>query len=117
MPKTWLLFLAVFVIAKVGFSGSLIFYDSMMVDVTTDERMDKVSSHGYAWKFWMMATFVGVFQGAIRALSRSYYAKIIPKEKSSEYFGIFMFVIGFIFFQIQRSTEVYCHFTDVLQRE
>ena len=42
-----------------------------------------------AWKFWMMATFVGVFQGAIQALSRSYYARIIPKEKSSEYFGIF----------------------------
>ena len=42
-----------------------------------------------AWKFWMMATFVGVFQGAIQALSRSYYAKIIPKNKSSEYFGIF----------------------------
>jgi UMF1 family MFS transporter len=37
----------------------------------------------------MMATFVGVFQGAIQALSRSYYARIIPKEKSSEYFGIF----------------------------
>ena len=42
-----------------------------------------------AWKFWMMATFVGVFQGAIQALSRSYFAKIIPKEKSTEYFGIF----------------------------
>lgn len=42
-----------------------------------------------AWKFWMMATFVGVFQGAIQALSRSYYAKIIPKEKASEYFGVF----------------------------
>ena len=92
-----------------------------------------------AWKFWMMATFVGVFQGAIQALSRSYYAKIIPKEKSSEYFGIFdifgkgasfmgtmlmgistqifdtskagvvviaaMFVVGFVFFQVQRRTE------------
>ena len=33
-----------------------------------------------AWKFWRMATFVGVFQGAIQALSRSYYAKIIPKR-------------------------------------
>lgn len=308
-PKTWLLFLIIFVIAKVGFSGSLIFYDSMMVDITTDDRMDEVSSHGYAWgyigscvpfvislllvlggdkigistsaamtiafllnaawwglvtipllknyeqkyyvenngsmvkesfkrlgrsvaelknnkkaaifllafffyidgvytiiematsygkdvgisdanlllallltqivafpcailfgkltqkfetgklisvcivayfvvavyalqldtawKFWMLATFVGVFQGAIQALSRSYYAKIIPKEKASEYFGIFdifgkgasfmgtmlmgistqlfdtsragvvaiaaMFVIGFIFFQLQRN--------------
>ncbi len=261
VPKSWLLFLTIFVIAKVGFSGSLIFYDSMLVDVTSDERMDEVSSQGYAWgyigscvpfvislglvlgsdkigisgtlamvlafginaawwlgvtipllknyeqkyyveagnegvreafgrlvhvlaetkenkkvllfliafffyidgvytiiematsygkdvgisdtslllallltqvvafpcaivfgklanrfaghqlisvcivayfavavyaiwldrawEFWMMATFVGVFQGAIQALSRSYFAKIIPKEKSSEYFGIF----------------------------
>lgn len=260
VPAAWLIFLVIFVLAKVGFTGSLIFYDSMLVDVTTDERMDEVSSHGYAWgyigscvpfiaslvlilqadrigisgtaamgiaflinaawwglvtipllknykqnyyveakangkevlsrlshifaelrqdkkvlrfliafffyidgvytiiematsygkdvgisdtnlllallltqivafpcsivfgkltrkyetdklilvciaayfgvavyalqldtawKFWMMATFVGVFQGAIQALSRSYYAKIIPKEKSSEYFGIF----------------------------
>lgn len=261
IPKSWILFLAIFVIAKVGFSGSLIFYDSMLVDVTTDERMDEVSSQGFAWgyigscvpfiislvlvlgsnvigisgamamilafginavwwlgvtipllknyeqkyyvdieqesvkevfgrlahvlteikenkkvrlflvafffyidgvytiiematsygkdvgisdtnllvallltqivafpcaiifgklakrfqtgklisvcivayfavavyaiwldrawKFWMMATFVGVFQGAIQALSRSYFVKIIPKEKASEYFGIF----------------------------
>ena len=261
LPKTWILFLAVFVVAKVGFSGSLIFYDSMLTDITTDERMDEVSSHGFAWgyigscipflmslglifnaetigisgtaatmiafvlnavwwglmtlpllknyrqnyyvdqtgirtkeifhrladvmleirknrkvllflvafffymdgvytiiemassygkdvgigdsslllaflmtqivafpcailfgkltrkfepkvlisicigayfvvavyalqldsawKFWLLATVVGVFQGAIQALSRSYFAKIIPKEKSSEYFGIF----------------------------
>ena len=51
IPKTWLALLVVFVIAKVGFSGSLIFYDSMLVDVTTDERMDEVSSHGYAWGY------------------------------------------------------------------
>lgn len=261
VPRTWLFFLGIFVVAKVGLSGSLIFYDSMLVDVTTDERMDEISSRGYAWgyigscvpfigslvlvncsgqlgisgtvammlafcinaawwglvtipllknykqiyyvenkegnirgafgrlghifgelkkdkkvlhfllafffyidgvytiieiatsygkdvgisdtsllmallltqlvafpcailfgkltkrfearrliavcivayffvavyalwldsawKFWMLATFVGVFQGAIQALSRSYFAKIIPKEKSSEYFGIF----------------------------
>lgn len=268
IPKAWLTFLVLFVLAKVGFSGSLIFYDAMLVDVTTEERMDEVSSHGFAWgyigscvpfvislvfvlesdkigisgslamtiaflvnalwwglvtipllkhyeqkfyvenpktekeslakklgeagarlfgvfgelkenkkvllflgsfffyidgvytiiematsygkdvgindtslllallltqivafpcailfgkltqkfetsrlimvciiayfvvavyaiqldaawKFWMMATFVGVFQGAIQALSRSYYAKIVPKEKSTEYFGIF----------------------------
>ena len=51
IPRTWILFLAIFVIAKVGFSGSLIFYDSMLVDVTTDERMDEVSSQGYAWGY------------------------------------------------------------------
>ncbi|MDF2678034.1 MAG: transporter [Bacillota bacterium] len=51
LPLSWLLFLLVFIIAKVGVSGSLIFYDSMLSDVTTDERMDFISSLGYAWGY------------------------------------------------------------------
>ncbi|TQQ84962.1 MFS transporter [Peptacetobacter hominis] len=51
VPTSWIVFLAVFVIAKVGYSTSLIFYDSMLTDVTTSERMDMVSSHGYAWGY------------------------------------------------------------------
>lgn len=47
----WLMFLLIYIIAKVGFSGSLIFYDSMLGDVTTEERMDNVSSQGYAWGY------------------------------------------------------------------
>lgn len=50
-PKSWIVFLVVFVIAKVGFSASLIFYDSMLVDITDEKRMDMVSSHGYAWGY------------------------------------------------------------------
>lgn len=38
--------------------------------------------------FWILAVCVGLFQGGIQALSRSYFAKIIPAEKSGEYFGI-----------------------------
>ena len=34
--------------ALVGFSGTNIFYDAFLVDVTTKERMDKVSSAGFA---------------------------------------------------------------------
>ena len=49
--KQWLFFLIVFIIAKIGFSGSLIFYDSMLSDVTTPERVDHVSSQGYAWGY------------------------------------------------------------------
>ena len=48
LAKTWLPFLLIFVFAKVGFSGSLVFYDSMLSDVTTPDRMDVVSSRGYA---------------------------------------------------------------------
>ena len=49
--KHWFLFLVVFVIAKVGYSSSLIFYDSMLADVTEEERMDQVSSQGFAWGY------------------------------------------------------------------
>lgn len=48
---SWLLFLIIFIITKIGFNGSLVFYDSMLTDVTTDDRMDEVSSHGYAWGY------------------------------------------------------------------
>ena len=51
VPKTWLLFLAVFVVAKVGLNSSFIFYDAMLNDVTTDERMDLVSAQGYDWVY------------------------------------------------------------------
>ena len=228
-PTSWVIFLAVFVIAKVGYNASLIFYDSMLVDITSTDRMDEVSSQGYAWgyigscipfilslvlvlmyekigitmhmamtgafilnavwwavvtipllrnyrqknyvavpshsvknsfkrlgqtfmdvhkekkifwyllaffffidgvytiiemataygsalgldstglllallvtqivafpcaldkqwEFWTLAVLVGMFQGAIQALARSYFAKIIPAEKSGEYFGIY----------------------------
>ena len=49
--RHWLLFLVIFVIAKCGFSASLIFYDAMLSDVTSPERMDEVSSKGFAWGY------------------------------------------------------------------
>lgn len=49
--KHWMVFLVIFVIAKVGYSSSLIFYDSMLADVTDEKRMDQVSSQGYAWGY------------------------------------------------------------------
>lgn len=51
LPTSWIIFLAVFVIAKVGYNSSLIFYDAMLVDVTTSERLDTVSSNGFAWGY------------------------------------------------------------------
>ena len=51
LPGTWLAFLVIFIIAKVGLNASLVFYDAMLADVTTDERMDLVSARGYAWGY------------------------------------------------------------------
>ncbi len=39
--------------------------------------------------FWIMAAMVGMVQGGIQALSRSYFGKMIPANKSNEYFGFF----------------------------
>ncbi len=49
--RQWLPFLMIFVLAKIGYSGSLVYYDSMLSDVTTPERMDDLSSCGYAWGY------------------------------------------------------------------
>ena len=47
----WLFFLGIFVLAKVGFHSSIVFYDSMLPEVTTDDRMDNISSMGYAYGY------------------------------------------------------------------
>ena len=47
----WLAFLAVFVVARVGYSSSLVFYDSMLPEITDEKRMDRVSSMGYAFGY------------------------------------------------------------------
>ena len=49
--QSWVWFLGCFIIAKIGYSASLVFYDSMLTDVTTPERMDKVSAVGYAFGY------------------------------------------------------------------
>ena len=41
------------------------------------------------WHLYTLATLVGLFQGGIQALSRSLYTRIIPKEKSAEFFGFY----------------------------
>ena len=191
LPVSWLIFLVVCILATVGLNGSLTFYDSTLVDITSNERMDRVSSLGFAWgyigstipfiacialifggpslfgwstvactrasfvitalwwvafaiplltsykqvhyratagqtgeairgtfaelgstfrairknkplwmfmiafflrsatEFWILAILVGLFQGGIQALSRSYYGKIIPKNRANEYYGFY----------------------------
>ena len=48
---SWISFLVIFVFAKVCYSSSLVFYDAMLPETTTDDRMDNVSSQGYAFGY------------------------------------------------------------------
>lgn len=41
------------------------------------------------WQFWILAAAVGLLQGGVQAISRSFYSVLIPQEHASEYFGFF----------------------------
>ena len=48
---SWLSFAVIFVVAKVGYNSANVFYDAMLPEITTEERMDDVSSRGYAYGY------------------------------------------------------------------
>ncbi len=41
------------------------------------------------WHFYALAIMIGLFQGGIQALSRSYYTRLIPTEFAAEFFGFY----------------------------
>ena len=51
LAKGWLAFLTIFIVGKVGFNSSLVFYDAMLPEITTEDRIDNVSTQGYAWGY------------------------------------------------------------------
>jgi UMF1 family MFS transporter len=46
-------------------------------------------------EFYILAAVVGTVQGGVQALSRSYFAHLIPRERSGEYFGFYNMLAKF----------------------
>ena len=46
----------------------------------------------YAWEFYVLAGLVGLVQGGVQLLSRSFFARIIPPAQSAEFFGFYNMV-------------------------
>lgn len=44
------------------------------------------------WQFYAMAVLIGLVQGGVQSLSRSYYGRLIPHDKPGEFFGLFNMV-------------------------
>ncbi|WHY88429.1 MFS transporter [Neobacillus novalis] len=47
----WLILLICYMLTVIGFGGTNIFYDAFLVDVTTEDRMNQISSKGYAYGY------------------------------------------------------------------
>jgi UMF1 family MFS transporter len=42
-----------------------------------------------AWQFYALAAMIGLVQGGVQLLSRSYYARLVPADRAGEFFGFY----------------------------
>ena len=70
IPQTALPFLIIYVVSSIMLNGSMVFYDAFLVDATTEDRYDMVSSSGYAWGYIVHPVHPELGRGSGRRVHR-----------------------------------------------
>ena len=72
---------------KFGYKESLTFAIIVYIGVVLfSSQMDT------AQEFFIVAGIIGLVQGGVQAISRSYFSNLIPQEKAAEFFGFYNFI-------------------------
>lgn len=90
---------ALLIVQFVAFGGSLLYgllakkigaKESLFVGIAAYAVITLIGFFmNQVWHFYALAVAVGLFQGGIQAISRSLYSRIIPANKSAEFYGFF----------------------------
>jgi len=96
------LILALLIVQFVGFPATLLFAKLASIWETKKALYLAIFSYIFItlgaslmqeeYQFYILAVAIAMVQGGIQALSRSYYARMIPAEQAGEFFGFFNFL-------------------------
>ncbi len=65
---------------RIAISAGLVVYIGVVIYAAFITRV---------WQFFLLAVLVGLVQGGVQALSRSLYARLVPREDSATFFGFY----------------------------
>ena len=72
---------------KFGYKKSLTFAILVYIGVVLFS-----SQMNTAFEFYIVASVIGLVQGGVQAISRSYFSNLIPEDKAAEFFGFYNFI-------------------------
>ena len=104
IAPNWITFLLFFIVSRIGYTACNVFYDAMLVDVTTDERMDQISSFGYA--FGYIGSCIPFIAGIILILVKPFgLTTLLATQISFVITIVWWFLLGIPLLKIVKQTH------------